>query len=137
MREAQWVPVQRSGQGSGLQSTARQIGSALGIAVLGTVLFAGLAGILSDRIADHSGLAPAQWEQVVTAVKESAGAAIAGWPRTRVPRRSPRRRRSPSPTPPGTRPSRRPGSCWSACSPACACPRPAPGPPAAAEPAQV
>ena len=33
------VPVERSGQGSGTQSTARQVGSALGIAVLGTVLF--------------------------------------------------------------------------------------------------
>jgi hypothetical protein len=33
------VPVERSGQGSGTQSTARQVGSALGIAILGTVLF--------------------------------------------------------------------------------------------------
>ncbi|SCE74636.1 DHA2 family efflux MFS transporter permease subunit [Micromonospora mirobrigensis] len=72
------VPVRQSGQGSGLQSTARQVGSALGIAVLGTVLFAGLGGILTDRLADQPGLAPAQREQVVAAVKESAGAAIGG-----------------------------------------------------------
>ncbi|WP_405092388.1 MFS transporter [Micromonospora sp. NBC_01392] len=72
------VPVRRSGQGSGLQSTARQVGSALGIAVLGTVLFAGLGGLLSDRLADQPGLDPAGRDQVVTAVKESAGAAISG-----------------------------------------------------------
>ncbi|MFF5174367.1 MFS transporter [Micromonospora sp. NPDC000089] len=72
------VPVRRSGQGSGLQSTARQIGSALGIAVLGTVLFASLGGILGDRLADRAELAPAQRDQVVAAVKESAGAAITG-----------------------------------------------------------
>ncbi|WP_413249989.1 hypothetical protein [Sinomonas flava] len=33
-----------SGQASGTQSTSRQIGSALGIAVLGTVLFSSAAG---------------------------------------------------------------------------------------------
>ncbi|MET8230035.1 MFS transporter [Micromonospora sp. NPDC005298] len=72
------VPVRRSGQGSGVQSTARQVGSALGIAVLGTVLFASLGGILGDRLADQPGLDAGQRDQVVTAVKESAGAAIGG-----------------------------------------------------------
>ena len=33
------VPMEKTGQGSGSQSTVRQIGSALGIAVLGTLLF--------------------------------------------------------------------------------------------------
>lgn len=37
------VPVAQSGQASGLQSTVRQIGSALGIAILGTVLVTTLA----------------------------------------------------------------------------------------------
>ncbi|NJP32732.1 DHA2 family efflux MFS transporter permease subunit [Micromonospora thermarum] len=72
------VPVRQSGQGSGVQSTARQVGSALGIAVLGTVLFAGLGGILGDRLADQPGVDPAQREQIVAAVRESAGAAIGG-----------------------------------------------------------
>ncbi|MEU4400066.1 MFS transporter [Micromonospora orduensis] len=72
------VPVRRSGQGSGVQSTARQVGSALGIAVLGTVLFASLGGILGDRLADQPGLDAGQRTEVVTAVKESAGAAIGG-----------------------------------------------------------
>jgi len=36
------VPVANSGQASGTQSTSRQIGSAFGIAILGTVLFTAL-----------------------------------------------------------------------------------------------
>lgn len=71
------VPVEKSGQGSGTQSTARQVGSALGIAILGTVLFtttgAALGGALDDR-----GVPSAQRDQVVSAVVDSAGAAISG-----------------------------------------------------------
>ncbi len=36
------IPVAESGQASGMQSTFRQLGSALGVAVLGTVLFTAL-----------------------------------------------------------------------------------------------
>ena len=71
------VPVQLSGQGSGTQSTARQVGSALGIAILGTVLFTSTAGILSSSL-DDRGLPAEQRDQVVSAVVDSAGAAIAG-----------------------------------------------------------
>ena len=39
------VPSRQSGQASGTQSTARQIGSALGTAVLGTILFVALASL--------------------------------------------------------------------------------------------
>ena len=46
------VPVERSGQGSGTQSTARQIGSAFGIAILGTVLFATLESGLTAGLQD-------------------------------------------------------------------------------------
>lgn len=60
------VPAEFSGQASGTQSTARQIGSALGIAVLGTVLF----GVTQ---ADLASSAP---DEVVTAVVDSAGTAI-------------------------------------------------------------
>ena len=37
------VPPAQSGEGSGIQSTSRQVGSALGIAILGTALTTGLA----------------------------------------------------------------------------------------------
>ncbi|MDN5899492.1 MAG: DHA2 family efflux MFS transporter permease subunit [Brachybacterium sp.] len=71
------VPVELSGQGSGTQSTARQVGSALGIAILGTVLFSSTGSILSSTLEDQ-GAPAAQRDTVVTAVVDSAGAAIAG-----------------------------------------------------------
>jgi len=71
------VPMEKTGQGSGSQSTVRQIGSALGIAVIGTVLFTGTGSSLETRI-DGAGLSQALSETVVTAVVDSAGAAIPG-----------------------------------------------------------
>ena len=71
------VPVERSGQGSGTQSTARQIGSAFGIAILGTVLFSVLGSNFASDLAD-SGLPEEQPTQLVAAVKDSAGSAIPG-----------------------------------------------------------
>ncbi len=72
------VPVDRGGQASGTQSTTRQVGSALGIAVLGTLLFTSLAADLTGRLEQRAGLPPAQAEQVARAVRDSAGAAISG-----------------------------------------------------------
>ena len=69
------VPVSQSGQGSGTQSTARQIGSALGIAILGTILFSVLGSQLRFELAS-SGLPPAAQAAIVTSVKDSAGASI-------------------------------------------------------------
>ncbi|MFD9129114.1 MFS transporter [Kitasatospora sp. NPDC059571] len=69
------VPVNQSGQGSGIQSTTRQIGSALGIAVLGTVLFATLTADLT-RSLRADGLPPAQASAVASAVQHSAGTSI-------------------------------------------------------------
>ncbi|OFE14172.1 multidrug transporter [Humibacillus sp. DSM 29435] len=71
------VPVERSGEGSGLQSTARQVGSALGIAILGTVLFTITGSQLQNKLAD-SGLPSTAQTQIVDAVVESAGGAIPG-----------------------------------------------------------
>ncbi|MFG1993902.1 DHA2 family efflux MFS transporter permease subunit [Actinoplanes sp. NPDC048988] len=71
------VPVEMSGQASGTQSTTRQLGSALGIAVLGTVLFSVLAGQLSTALQDR-GLPERQRSAIVSAVKDSGGAAIPG-----------------------------------------------------------
>ncbi|WP_156710960.1 DHA2 family efflux MFS transporter permease subunit [Yonghaparkia sp. Soil809] len=69
------VPVAASGQASGTQSTARQLGSALGIAVLGTVLFTSLGGALDTRL-EADGLPTAARDEIVQVVVDSAGAAI-------------------------------------------------------------
>ena len=71
------VPVQRSGEGSGLQSTSRQIGSALGIAILGTVLFTTAAVRLDSGLAEL-GVPEAARTGIVSAVVDSAGGAIPG-----------------------------------------------------------
>ncbi len=69
------VPVEQSGQGSGTQSTARQIGSALGIAILGTVLFTSVGSALDARLGD-SGVPASTRSSIVNAVVDSSGAAI-------------------------------------------------------------
>jgi len=70
------VPVAQSGQASGTQSTARQIGSALGIAILGTILFGSLGSQLEQRMPD--GIPASVQTQIVDAVVDSAGSAIPG-----------------------------------------------------------
>jgi EmrB/QacA subfamily drug resistance transporter len=69
------VPVAASGQGSGTSSTSRQIGSALGIAILGTVLFTS-AGTALDLQLKDDGVPTTARSQIVDAVVDSAGAAI-------------------------------------------------------------
>lgn len=73
------VPVAASGQGSGIQSTSRQVGSALGIAILGTVLFAGLGANLNSRLADNPAIPAEAREQAVSTVVASAGSVIPAW----------------------------------------------------------
>ncbi len=70
------VPVSKSGIGSGISSTARQVGSALGIAILGTVLLSRLSSGLSSSLLHLHGLSSATSLQVVEVVRSSAGAAI-------------------------------------------------------------
>jgi EmrB/QacA subfamily drug resistance transporter len=68
------VPVADSGQASAVQSTSRQVGAAIGTAIIGATLIFGLgsvAGELEDR-----GVPTAQAEQVSAAVAGSAGQAI-------------------------------------------------------------
>jgi len=79
------VPVASSGQASGTQSTSRQIGSAFGIAILGTVLFTAFGTRFSQRLSGIPGLPAGQRSALVNAVKQSAGAMIgqlAASPRT-------------------------------------------------------
>jgi MFS family permease len=71
------VPVAQSGEASGLQSMVRQLGSALGVALLGGLLIGNLGTRLADSLSTTS-MPPAQQQQVVHVVKQSAGAAIPG-----------------------------------------------------------
>ncbi|RRD45693.1 MFS transporter [Tessaracoccus sp. OH4464_COT-324] len=67
------VPPERSGQASATQSTVRQIGSALGTAVAGSALSAGLGAFLSRRVADVPGLPAGQGAALVEATTASVG----------------------------------------------------------------
>jgi len=69
------VPLAQSGQASGFQTTIRQLGSALGVALLGGLLISTLTSQTTARLAG-SDLAPAQQEQVVAIVHGTAGAGI-------------------------------------------------------------
>lgn len=71
------IPAERSGLASGTNSTMRQIGSALGIAILGTVLFTSLADGSRDRLA-AIGVPPQAREAIVGAMDASAGQALPG-----------------------------------------------------------
>ncbi len=69
------VPLKWSGEASGMQTTFRQLGSALGVALLGGLLISSLSGTTDDHLS-AAGVPAAQREIVVTAVHESVGAAI-------------------------------------------------------------
>ncbi|MBW8482134.1 DHA2 family efflux MFS transporter permease subunit [Actinomadura parmotrematis] len=79
------IPESSSGQASGIQSTFRQLGSALGIAVLTTVFFTTLGSRAHDEIRS-AGATAAQAGEYSHAITDSAGAAIEGFaarPQTR------------------------------------------------------
>ncbi|MFJ3960599.1 DHA2 family efflux MFS transporter permease subunit [Streptomyces sp. NPDC090036] len=69
------VPAESAGQGSGIQSAARELGSALGIAVLTTLFFSSLASTLQGRLTD-AGLSDKDAEQLSTVVTDTAGSVI-------------------------------------------------------------
>ena len=77
------VPLEKVGQGSGTQSTARQVGSALGIAVLGSLLFTGLSSNVASNIEgmqELKGIDAAQVkllaENIGELTSQSAGAVV-------------------------------------------------------------
>ncbi|QEE62661.1 MFS transporter [Salinibacterium sp. dk2585] len=72
------VPVEQSGQASGLQSTFRQVGSAIGIAVLGSLLVTSLGSTFSNSLEGVDQLPQEARSGLVEAVEGSAGAAIPG-----------------------------------------------------------
>ncbi|MGF7124758.1 DHA2 family efflux MFS transporter permease subunit [Rhodococcus sp. TAF43] len=69
------IPTEESGQGSATQSTVRQLGAALGTAILGTVLSLGLAHSLTNRL-EPVALPPQVSSQLVDSTRDSAGGTI-------------------------------------------------------------
>lgn len=67
------VPAAESGQASGMQSTFRQVGAALGVALLGGIYVAALGAGADSRLAGIPGLTVAQRETIVESTVDSAG----------------------------------------------------------------
>jgi EmrB/QacA subfamily drug resistance transporter len=70
------VPPERSGLASGANSTMRQIGTAIGAALIGTVLLTGLTAGTQDRLAAIPGLPAETATQIVDIVRSSDGQAL-------------------------------------------------------------
>ncbi|GAA0583908.1 MFS transporter [Actinomadura welshii] len=66
------VPPEQSGQASGTQSTARQVGAALGIAAIGTVFATSLGHTMTDRLSG-SALPPERQAAIAHDLRASAG----------------------------------------------------------------
>lgn len=70
------IPVEQSGQGSATQSTVRQLGAALGTAVLGAVLAVALARDLPAQLDAVPGIPPAAAQQIAATTRDSVGSVI-------------------------------------------------------------
>jgi EmrB/QacA subfamily drug resistance transporter len=70
------VPVDQSGSASSVTSTFRQVGSALGAAMLGAVLFSTFSGTLSRDISKETQFSAEQQQQIVDQVVNTSGQAI-------------------------------------------------------------
>ena len=71
------VPPDRSGQASGIQSTLRQVGSALGTAILGTALSLAITSHTTSSL-EGAGVPNGEASKVADAVQSSAGTALPG-----------------------------------------------------------
>ena len=71
------VPASASGQASGIQSTSRQIGSALGVAILSVILATVVFNQTTANL-QAQGLPPAKAASISTTIERSAGTAIPG-----------------------------------------------------------
>jgi EmrB/QacA subfamily drug resistance transporter len=67
------VPADQSGRASGMQSTVRQVGAALGVALLGSVYAGTLGSGAEGRLGAIEGLTVTQRERIVENTVESAG----------------------------------------------------------------
>ena len=71
------IPVAESGSASAVQSTSRQVGAAIGTAILGTTLLIGLGHYTTTQLTDR-GVPAAAASQVADAMQGSAGQAVPG-----------------------------------------------------------
>lgn len=69
------VPIQESGQASGLQSTIRQLGAAVGVACMGAILVGTLARYTTNNLT-QTHIPRKEQPAIVQIVKSSAGSAI-------------------------------------------------------------
>ena len=72
------VPTAQSGEASGIQSTSRQVGSALGIAILGTALAILFSHYASSGLDELPGLPVGSRAAIEQAIDERGGPAIQG-----------------------------------------------------------
>jgi len=72
------IPPRESGQASGLQSTFRQVGAAIGIALLGTILATNLRSGTDANLREVPGLPPEAAVGIAEAIDGSAGQALPG-----------------------------------------------------------
>ena len=70
------VPPEESGQGSATQSTSRQLGSALGTAVVGAALAIALSSTVPAALGGLSGLPAGTSDRLTSATTDSAGGTI-------------------------------------------------------------
>ncbi|MGC8480593.1 MAG: MFS transporter [Acidimicrobiales bacterium] len=70
------IPTIQSGQASGIQSTNRQVGSAFGIAVLGTIFTIQIASRTTTAVHALGSFSPAATQHIVRLVRASGGTAI-------------------------------------------------------------
>jgi len=70
------VPDEKSGQASAMTSTFRQVGSALGAACLGAILFGTLSTNLTNELEENSTYTAEQQDKIVEEVRTTAGQAI-------------------------------------------------------------
>ena len=70
------VPADQSGSASSVTSTFRQVGSALGAAMLGAVLFSTFSGTLTRDISKETQFTEQQQQQIVDLVVNTSGQAI-------------------------------------------------------------
>jgi EmrB/QacA subfamily drug resistance transporter len=69
------IPVSESGSASAVQSTSRQVGAAIGTAILGTTLLIGLGSYTTTQLTDR-GVPAATAAQMADAMQASAGQAV-------------------------------------------------------------